>query len=32
MAKIKNSILIAHAGEDVDQGEHFSIAGGNANL
>jgi hypothetical protein len=25
-------MLIAHTGEDVGQGEHCTIAGGNANL
>jgi hypothetical protein len=24
--------VTTHAGEDVEQGEHFSIAGGSANL
>ena len=31
MTKIKTSST-AHAGEDVEQGEHSSIAGGSANL
>ena len=29
---IPNNQEIAHAGEDVEQGEHFSIAGGSAKL
>jgi hypothetical protein len=31
MTKIKNSRM-AHAGKDMQQGEHYSIAGGSANL
>ena len=32
MARIKKPQVIAHAGEDVEQGEHSSIAGGSANV